>query len=171
MDNLIIFLAKYLIFIIGFIAFGTWLFSKAKTRWQLGLSVFLAAIIAVILGRLAAKLYFHPRPFIVDGAAPLIAHGNNNGFPSDHTLAAATLATVVYFYRRRLGIILMFLALLVGLGRVWAHVHWPVDIAGSLIIGAFAGWAGYQLVRRSVPKNEQSTIYGEAAFGKNRDER
>ena len=154
MDNLVIFLAKYLIFIVVLMVFGAWFQAKAKIRWQLGLSVFLAIIVAIILGRLAAKLYFHPRPFITNGTVPLIAHGNDNGFPSDHTLVAATLAAVVYFYHRRLGIILMVLALLVGVGRVWAHVHWPIDIAGGLIIGAFAGWAGYELAKRLGSKNK-----------------
>lgn len=128
--------------------FGAWLQAKAKIRWQLGLSVFLAVIIAIILTKLASKFYFHHRPFIVNGTIPLVAHSDDNSFPSDHALMAATLATAVYFYHRRLGIILMVLALLVGAGRVWAHVHWSIDIAGGLIIGAFAGWAGYELAKR-----------------------
>ena len=154
MDNLVIFLAKYLIFIVVLMVFGAWLQAKVKIRWQLGLSVFLAVIIAIILGRLAAKLYFHPRPFITNGTVPLIAHANDNGFPSDHALVAATLATAVYFYWRKLGITLIVLALLVGLGRVWAGVHWPIDILGGLIIGAFAGWIGYQLAKRLGSKSE-----------------
>ena len=155
---MVIFLAKYLIFIVALVAFGAWLQTNAKARLQLGLSILLAVFTAIILTKLASIFYFHHRPFIVNGTIPLVTHGDDNGFPSDHVLVAATLASVVYFYWRKLGMILMVLALLVGLGRVWAGVHWPIDILGGLIIGAFAGWAGYELAKKIFPISQKPTV-------------
>ena len=148
MDNLIIFCAKYLIFVIVSIVLLVWLKSSVKTRWQFAAAVILAGIIAFALGKITGALYYHPRPFVTQNIQPLISHGNDNGFPSEHTLLAMALSTVVYYYRPRLAAGLFGLTLLVGIGRVLAHVHSPVDILGGLVLGVLAGWAGYRLAKR-----------------------
>lgn len=148
MDNLIIFCAKYLIFIIVLAVLLIWLKLSAKTRWQLATAVILAGIIALALSKITGALYYHPRPFMTQNIEPLISHGSDNGFPSEHTLLAMTLSTVVYYYRLRLATGLFGLTLLVGISRVLAHVHSPVDILGGLVLGALAGWAGYQLAKK-----------------------
>lgn len=156
MDNLIIFCAKYLIFILVLVVFLIWLKAAAKIRWQFAAAVVLAGVTAFALSKIIGALYYHPRPFMVQNIQPLISHGYDNGFPSDHTLLAMTLSTVVYYYRRRLAAGLFGLTLLVGIGRVLAHVHSPLDILGGLILGAFAGWAGYQLAKKLLPANDHS---------------
>lgn len=150
MDNLIIFCAKYLIFILVLVAFIVWLNVPAKKRWQFAAAVVLAGIAALILSKLAGRLYFHHRPFVVQNIKPLIPHGDDNGFPSDHTLLATTLVTAVYFYRRRVGAVLLGLAVVVGISRVLAHVHWAIDILGGLILGMLAGCIGYALAKKLV---------------------
>jgi len=127
-------------------------------RWQFAAAVVLAGIIALILSKLAGRLYFHHRPFVVQNIKPLISHGDDNGFPSDHTLLATSLAAVVYFYRRRAGIVLLVLAAVVGISRVSAHVHWTIDIVGGLILGVLAGWIGYQLAKKLFPGGQQSAV-------------
>ncbi|MDO8592026.1 MAG: phosphatase PAP2 family protein [bacterium] len=157
MDNLIIFCAKYLIFFIPVILVIILTLLKGKTRWQFASAVILAGVTAVIFSKIAGALYSHPRPFISQHTVPLVSYaGDNNSFPSDHTLLATTLATAVYFYRRRVGILLLGLAVVVGIGRVLAHVHWAIDILGGLILGAVAGFIGYQLARKLLPVNNQT---------------
>ena len=148
MDNLIIFCAKYLIFVIVLAILLVWLKLSVKTRWQFAAAVVSAGIIAFALSKITGALYYHPRPFVTQNIEPLISHGSDNGFPSDHTLLAMTLSTVIYYYRPRLAAGLFGLTLLVGIGRVLAHVHSPVDILGGLVLGALAGWAGYQLAKK-----------------------
>jgi undecaprenyl-diphosphatase len=109
----------------------------------------IAVLIAVILAKIAGSLYFHPRPFVTEHIKPLVSHGADNGFPSEHTIAAMTLATVIYFYRKKFAAIAFLLAIFVGLGRVLAHVHSPIDIAGGLIIGLVAGYLGYLIGLRA----------------------
>lgn len=156
MDNLIIFGAKYLIFVIVLIVFVVWLKLPAKKRWQFAAVVVLAGITALVLSKLASWLYFHHRPFVVQNIKPLVSHGDDNGFPSDHTLLATTLATAVYFYRHRVGMALLALAAIVGISRILAHVHWGIDIIGGLILGAIAGWAGYHLAKKLFPIQKTS---------------
>lgn len=155
MDSLIIFCAKYLIFIVGLAAIVVWAQMKSKTRWQFAVSVIVAAVAALVLSKLAGMFYYHPRPFVVQNIQPLVPHADNNGFPSDHTLLASSLATVIYFYRRQLGVGIFTLAVILGTARVLAHVHWPVDILGGLILGIAAGWGGYDLAKKLLPDSEQ----------------
>lgn len=155
---MIIFCAKYLIFFIPLILAVIFFQLKGRLRWQFATAVVLAAVLGIILSKLAGAFYFHHRPFVVQNILPLVAHSDDNGFPSDHTLIATSLALVIYFYRRRLGIAALILALVVGIARVMAHVHWPIDILSGLVFGAIAGWAGYLLAMKLFPGGQQATV-------------
>jgi len=89
-----------------------------------------ALVIMVVLIKVAAAIYTDPRPFVVDPSIePLFAHPADNGFPSDHTALAATVALVVMMYRRWLGAGLLAAGIVLGAARVAAHVHHAPDIA------------------------------------------
>ena len=152
MDSLIAFLAKYLIFIMALACLVLWFKHEDKEKRQFAVAVIISVVLAIILAKLASKLYFHHRPFVSKGIQPLVSHNDDNGFPSDHTTVAMAAATAVYFYRRKAGIVLMFLALLLGVSRVAAHVHWPADIIGGLVIGTISAWLGFIIAKKYVPK-------------------
>lgn len=134
MDFLIIFGAKYLVFLIVAIA-GVFAYRlPVEKRKELFIFALFSLPLAYMTAKIASALYFNPRPFVVQNFTPLIAHAADNGFPSDHTLLAAAVASVVYFFHRRLGAGLLILAVLVGLSRVAAGVHHLLDIFGSVII-------------------------------------
>lgn len=157
-DNLIIFGAKYLIFILVLVVIVVWLKTAAKTRWQFTAALVLASITALALSKISGAFYYHPRPFVVQQIEPLISHGSDNGFPSEHTLLAATISAVVYHYRLRLAAGLFGLTILIGASRVLAHVHSLVDILGGLVLGALAGWLGYQMGKRLLPGGKQAAV-------------
>lgn len=148
MDKLIIFLAKYLIVVVVLVFIYVWLKLDKRARVQLVVALIVAGVLALILDKLAGKLYYHPRPFAVKHIKPLVAHAADNGFPSEHTILAMALTSLIYFYRRNLAALALVLTLLVGAGRVWAHVHWPIDIAGGIVIGLIAGCGGYWSARK-----------------------
>ena len=148
MDSLIIFCAKYLFLLIPLLALGAWLQASKKAKKQMLLAAFIAVIAAVILDKIAGKLYYDPRPFVSHHLKPLVAHAADNGFPSEHTLFSATLAVLLYIYRPRLGIAALAIALAVGVARVAAHVHSPIDIIGGAVIGIAAGLGGYAVAKR-----------------------
>jgi undecaprenyl-diphosphatase len=72
------------------------------------------------------------RPFVVAHTLPLIPHGVDNGFPSDHTVLCMTMAGVVALQHKWFGSVLIVLALLVGASRVLAGLHHPMDILGGI---------------------------------------
>jgi len=142
MDTLIKFCAKYLVFIVVLIFVWAWVKAPIRLKKQMALAIILAGLIAGILDKLGAKLYYDPRPFVTHHVTPLVPHAADNGFPSEHTILAFTVAAVLYFYRPKMSYLAFGLALLVGIGRVAAHVHSPVDIIGGAAIGLIAGYTG-----------------------------
>jgi len=140
-NDIIIFLAKYLVFIIALIAGAYWLQLKNNKKPLLAAKIILAAILAMVVAKILGKFYYDTRPFVSAHIQPLVTHSADNGFPSEHTTLSMVIASVLYFYNRRLGYGLLVLTVLVGLGRIWAHVHSPIDILGGLVIGGAAAWA------------------------------
>jgi undecaprenyl-diphosphatase len=105
------------------------------------------AIVSYIISRIAGALYFDPRPFVVGHFIPLIAHAADNGFPSDHVLLTGALAMIVWFYNKKLSIVLWVLALLIGWARVYVGIHHTADIVGSIVIVLAVGGA-YALLEK-----------------------
>lgn len=90
-----------------------------------------------------------PRPYIALNKEPLVFFPpQDSSFPSGHTSSAFMLATIVYLYNKRLGVVFYIMALLVGLGRIWANVHYPMDIAGGAILGVMAALTVNFLIKR-----------------------
>lgn len=142
MDSLIIFGAKYL-FVALPLLFVLALYQASRPdRKRLIIAIVVAVVLAAILDKISSKLYYDPRPFVTHHVKPLVTHAADNGFPSEHTLFCFTFAAVIYLYRQRLGWLALGLSLLVGISRVAAHVHSPIDIIGSIAMGLAAGYAG-----------------------------
>lgn len=158
MNSVIIFCAKYLLFAVVLVMAYTWY--KTNKRLEFVLAVILAALTALIVAKLAGALYYDPRPFVTEHVKPLIPHGTDNGFPSEHTIAAITLTTVIFFYRKKFAAAALALSLVVGIARVAAHVHSPIDIIGGIIIGIIAGYLGYKIstlvAKKLVPGSKQT---------------
>ena len=151
MDTLTIFLAKYLIIGVALVGLITWLKLSRGGRKELAVAVIIAGIAAIVLSKVLGALYFHPRPFVTDHIKPLITHAPDNGFPSDHTTLVMAVTTVIYYYRKRFAAVALVLSLGVGIGRVLAHVHSPIDILGGLAAGVVAGALGFYSAQKLIP--------------------
>ena len=111
----------------------------------MALSLFSLAL-AFSLAKAGTHLYDNPRPFMVGQFEPLVPHGVENGFPSLHTLFAATLAALVFTKHRVIGALMYVLAVCIGLARVAAGVHHGVDVIAGLVIASVAVYAARQLL-------------------------
>ena len=119
-------------------------------RWVLvacAVSLALSGLAVLVLTRLVDRA----RPFVALGLAPLFAHGADSSFPSDHTLVGAALAAPLVWRLWRLGVPLLIVALLAGLARVAAGIHWPSDILGSALVALALGALALPLTRLALP--------------------
>lgn len=147
-DFIIIFGAKYLYLIaVGIFLIYLIRLPKEQRIGMLTLSLF-GLPITYIVSLIAGYFYNNPRPFVSDHIAPLFTHVANNGFPSDHTLFVAALASIAYHYNKTFGIVLFTIAILVGTARVLAGIHHWVDILGALVIAVAITAVVYKLSRR-----------------------
>ena len=146
--EIIIFLATKLHVIMVVTVLVYILFLHKEKRNQTLLLTLLTLPIAFIFGKVASLFIDNPRPFVVEDIAPLIQHIADNGFPSDHTLLAATVACVVFVYNKPIGAILLGLSILVGVSRVLAGVHHYLDVSGSVLIAVFATYLATVVIQR-----------------------
>lgn len=145
MHSLVIFTAQDLLFILIAIAGIYWLRLNKVSKIRILVVGVVGSVIALLLMKLSAALFYDPRPFVTSGVVPYFHHTADNGFPSDHTSLAAVLAATMFIVSRKMGIGLLLGAVLVGSARVVAHVHSPVDIIGGLVIGIGSVYIAHQL--------------------------
>lgn len=148
MNIVIILIAKYL-YVVELLVF---LISATIWRKEEKLKVIklmlLAAPLTGVLVLLGSHFIYDPRPFVVENIKPLIPHDPDNGFPSDHTLMAMFTAFAAMVYNKKIGIILLILAFLVGVSRVMAKVHHPIDIIGSIFIAFVSITISYLILKK-----------------------
>jgi len=98
--------------------------------------VFSSAFFAWIIASLLKKIIISPRPFIFfENLKPVFLHGGMDSFPSGHAVFFGALATSLFFIHRRMGYYYIFVALIVGLSRIIAGIHFPSDIFFGYIFG------------------------------------
>lgn len=117
--------------------------SALRKHWWTNAPVLIMAGLTSLLAGKVLSLVYQPaiaRPFIELGVSPGASYIDNPGFPSDHALLATVLVVAVWAVTRNhmLGIALSVLVIVMGVGRVLAYVHTPLDILG----GVFAGLLG-----------------------------
>lgn len=100
--------------------------------------VLVAGLTAYLLAKLIGSIYQPSglRPFELAGTAAGALYLKNPGFPSDHILFATVLTCAVWFVTKQkvLTWVLIILIVVVGVGRVLALVHTPIDVIGGVLI-------------------------------------
>ena len=147
LNILFIFCAKYLYIVAVLIVISVWLALPRTQKRQMFIFSIISLPLIYLASRLASMLYFDPRPFVVDHFTPLIAHTADNGFPSDHTLLVSALAVITFPFAKKTASIVLALAVIVGFARVYAGIHHPIDIIGSLVISTIVGLAVYGVLK------------------------
>ena len=89
--------------------------------------------------------YFRPRPFVNADVALLFYKPTDSSFPSNAVAAVFGLAFGIWGVNRRLGWIAIGAASLYGLARVYAGVHYPLDILGGAAIAAVVTYLVFRM--------------------------
>jgi undecaprenyl-diphosphatase len=144
LNNLAIFAANDLIIITALAGLILAIFNKTYEK-ILVLSV-ISFLIGLILLRLLSLIIFEPRPFLTFSFQPLISGlANLNSFPSEHSLFLAIMTFSAGFCGSRFFKLLLVFLTLTGLARIYAGVHYPLDIIGGISFGFLAVWMGSKI--------------------------
>ncbi len=143
-DTIAILSAEYMpiIFVIALIYL--W-FKKGNKNKDIALYSIYAGILGLVINYIIGLLYFHPRPFMLHAGTLLFPYSTDSSFPSDHTTLMLSIALTMIYFRetRKIGVILAILGLIGGFSRVFAGVHFPFDIIGSIVVSIIVSLAIY----------------------------
>lgn len=120
-----------------------------KKMRKTGFAVMGATLSVMLFGELILKhIVCRSRPFVINGAIELIIKAPSGfSFPSSHTATCFAMATAIYLFHKRLGIIAYIYASLVAFSRMYFYVHYPSDIFGGVILGICCGIGAVALVK------------------------
>lgn len=120
-----------------------------KKMRKTGFAVIGATLSVLLFGELILKhIVCRPRPFVINGAIELIIKAPSGfSFPSSHTATCFAMATAIYLFHKRLGIIAYIYAALVAFSRMYLYVHYPSDVIGGIALGIGCGIGTVALVK------------------------
>jgi len=113
---------------------------------NIAIFAFFSMVLALGINQVIGLFYFHNRPFMDGLGTTLVHHVAESSFPSDHTTFMFGIAIFIYVSMKNkiLGQILLVLALIGGMSRVFIGVHYPFDIMGSIITATIASMIIYR---------------------------
>ena len=163
-DSLIIFLATSFgtILTIGVFLFlifhrdqegSQYTFEKIKRKIGEASVILFSAFLSWLFVLILKDIFDSPRPFITyTEIKPLFDYGEYDSFPSGHATFFAALGVALFMYHKRIGIFYLFGALIIGLSRIIAGVHFPFDIVAGFILGSFTSFFVYRALRPKVKR-------------------
>jgi len=138
-DKLVVFFADtfpYIVILIAllFLIFYKEQFGHRMSKREIAL-VFFSSILAWVLAYVLKFLFHTVRPFDVFPNVVSLFSETGYAFPSGHATFFMALALALFFNHKKVGYIFIFFAFLIGIARIIAGVHFPIDILGGFILG------------------------------------
>ncbi|WP_407375355.1 phosphatase PAP2 family protein [Methanobrevibacter sp.] len=134
------FLSLLLICILAILIFR---YLKKDEYLEIAKKCLYALIIAGIIAGALKLIVHHPRPYVVlDNVRQLVIPSEPNSFPSGHTASTLSIVTVLVATLRKNKVIVCLLVLfgfLIGFSRVYAGVHYPMDVVVGAVVGILSG--------------------------------
>ena len=131
----ITFIASLLIWVMVLGLLVLW-FIDGRVKKELVLHVVVAMIVSWVVSEMIKSFFPVLRPYHVNGKIPMTLTLHDDGsFPSTHSAVAFSLATTVWMHSKKYGLVFVFCAAGVSLGRVLSNVHYPFDVVGGAFFG------------------------------------
>lgn len=133
-DKVVIFTAETLPYIVIILA-GLFLLFYRKS-WRELFLVFGSSGLAYVVSKILKILIHADRPFVEFSNVQALFPESGFAFPSSHMIFFSALAVAIFLLHKKAGYVFILFALLIGLARIVAGVHFPFDILGGFILGA-----------------------------------
>jgi len=121
--------------------------------WLVGLALVSGLLARLFFVEIIRLFYMKERPFVTLNIEPYISHAATNSFPSGHSAFFFALGAYLLLKKEKLlGWFMTVAALLIGIGRVLAGIHWVSDIVAGWAVGLVAAllvWYVESKIRRS----------------------
>lgn len=144
-----IFFAEYLPYLLGLAAIVLIFYER---NWRKRLYDFFLITGSTILARglvttVIRFFFYRERPYVAmpDSVIQLVSKAPEASFPSGHATFFFALAVAIYYARPRAFPYFLIGAALIGLARVFAGLHYPVDILAGAILGALSAYAVHHI--------------------------
>ncbi len=113
----------------------------------------LASAFSLMLMLLTVNIAIKPladriRPFAAETAllrAVLVKPPTDGSFPSGHTAAGFASSFAVILCNKKIGMLMLIPAFLIGISRLYLCVHFPTDVVFGAVIGVVLGIIGYYI--------------------------
>lgn len=150
-DKLVVFFAVYFPYMVIFLA-GVFLLMhhevfKAESPFQVFMQkkkeillVFFGAGLARLITEVFKITLHTSRPFDLWSQVQSLFPQTGYAFPSGHAAIFMALAFSIFFMHKKAGYYFMAFAFLIGIARIIAGVHFPVDILGGFILGGLVAF-------------------------------
>lgn len=153
LDLIVIAIAYCTPYLFLLIMIYSWFKDKKHETLYAGYATSLGLIINSIIG----MLYHHNRPFVDGLGVNILSHNVTNSFPSNHTTFLISIAIIYFLFSatKTMGRVLLVLAVLCAFSRIYCGVHYPFDIAGSMIVAILSSFIIYSLKAKLIFLNEK----------------
>lgn len=138
-DKIVIFFAVHFPFIV--ILSALIFLAYRRVPYKKIILVFFSSGLAWLVAKILKILIHTDRPFVEFSNVHALFSETSFAFPSGHAVFFMALAVSLFFYHKKVGYVFMFFALLVGIVRIIAGVHFPIDILGGFILGALVAYS------------------------------
>ncbi|MGC9610827.1 MAG: phosphatase PAP2 family protein [Minisyncoccia bacterium] len=161
-DAMGVFFAQYLAYLLVVAAlFFIFRESGTKARLKIFFNLALATLISRgILTEIMDYIYARPRPFSLFGFSPLV-NASGASFPSGHAALFFGLGFMIFSLNRRWGYWFLSLAFVNGLARIFAGVHYPLDILGGILFGFAGAYIAEKLIGKPAEIDENQSELSE----------
>jgi undecaprenyl-diphosphatase len=150
MDFLIISFAEYLLYIaFVYAVLHTYFLHEKKHHIRHIATMVGVPVFAWLISHTIKDIVAHPRP---DLSVALIVPDSLYSFPSGHATLMFALAATMYAYDKKAGLFLAILAILTGIARVLAGVHYWYDIVAGAVLGYVVSLVVVIFLRRVITK-------------------
>ena len=133
-DFFIIFFADFFIWFL-FIGLIILWFIDGKIKKEQVVHALFACFFAYLIAVIIKHFFPTLRPYMINHREMEVLFRPDGGsFPSEHTIIAFALSVTVFLHDRKVGWWFLGSALLIGIFRVIANVHYPIDIVGGAFL-------------------------------------